>query len=510
MVIVEPIVSEERLRQLLDEQAESGPLDYKSRCDLREKANLVELAKDIGAFQIDGGYVVVGADNQGRPSHEVTWDHSALFDEATLRAKLRKWLPEPLELLAGAHEINGDLFVLIYVGPSLDGFAVFQADGQSVKTAGKEVTAFRRGDVFARHGSASEPWSQSDIRRVIDRLVAARKEEWRRSLATDFARLEAGTEGRRIASMTATALTWNLDAESFEAALVELLRTQDEIPVQMLLERLPAEAFELTRESVRLPDLETLVDRLACLGGLALRLGRADLVELTVDTMVRVYDLGFAIEREAGDPPITAPTLWLMILERVVALGALAVRKERWGAVRSLALRRGSADGWRHESSSWVRHGLTMAARSGLFTEKQDGRDVERSLLSLAQRAIERNACLRADLPSGDERLLNSLCQFDALACLAVVAHAGRASRSDFYPSFARFYGHRTEPAFVRVIHDPVVREAICPLSDDELASAMRAIDEVARRASFLFSGWDGFTDERVLRFLDQHPVLHE
>src|SRR3972149_2454319 len=107
MVIVEPLVSEEKLRQLLDDQAESSALDYKSACDLRQKADTVERAKDVGAMQVAGGYIVIGADNNGRPTNGVAAERVALFDEATLRAKLRKWLAERLGLPARAHANAG-------------------------------------------------------------------------------------------------------------------------------------------------------------------------------------------------------------------------------------------------------------------------------------------------------------------------------------------------------------------------------------------------------------------
>ena len=210
MVIVEPLVSEEKLRQLLDEQAESASLDYKSECDLREKADVVEFAKDIGAMQIDGGFLVIGADNRGRPTNKVTSGHAKLFDEAALRAKLRKWIPDQVDLMSAVHEIEGSPIVLVFVGANREGLAVFAADGQYV-VEGRQVTAFRKGDVFARHGTASEPWNQGDIARVFERIIARRKEEWRRTLAVDFARLGEGTEARQLASAPAQALTWNLD-----------------------------------------------------------------------------------------------------------------------------------------------------------------------------------------------------------------------------------------------------------------------------------------------------------
>jgi hypothetical protein len=505
MVIVEPLVSEEKLRQLLDEQTESAALDFKSECDLRQKADTVELVKDVGAMQVAGGYIVIGADNNGRPTNRVAMEPMTLFDEATLRAKMRKWLPEPLDLLSAAHTVDDSKMVLIYVGPNPDGFAVFQADGQYV-VRGQEKTAFRKGDVFARHGSASEPWSQADIRLVLDRLVASRKEEWRRGLATDLARVGAGSEARRLADAPAQALTWNLDSSSFEDTIIEQLRTGDDIPLRLLLERLPGEAAMLVRDDERVADLPTLFDRLACIGGLGLRLERHEVVRALIVATGRVYDVGFALERDRTGAAIDAAGYWLALIERVIALGALAVRTQAWPVVRDLSLRRGESDDWRYDRS-WLRHALTMAARAKLFVETENGRDVERSILSLAHRVAANEPCLRTDVPADDDALLDSICQFDALAALAMVSETRAISGSRFYPNFSRFYSHRTEPAFARLLSDPAMRAAIFPLADDDLASALRGLDEFAQRESFRFAGWDGFTDERILRWLDKHPA---
>jgi hypothetical protein len=147
-----------------------------------------------------------------------------------------------------------------------------------------------------------------------------------------------------------------------------------------------------------------------------------------------------------------------------------------------------------------------MAARAKLFVETEDGRDVERSILSLAHRVAVNEPSLRTDIPADDEALLDSICQFDALAALAMISETRAISGSRFYPNFSRFYSHRTEPAIARMLSDQAMRDAIFPLPDDDLASALRGLDEFAQRESFRFAGWDGFTDERILRWLDKHP----
>jgi hypothetical protein len=503
MVVVEPLVSEEKLRQLLDEQAESVSLDYKSACDLRDKGALVELAKDVAAMEMHGGFIVIGADDRGQPVGGLQSGTTRLFDEAALRAKLRKWIPEPLDLLTAHHEVAGSLMVMIYVGPNPQGLAIFQADGQYVDASGQQRTAFRKGDVFARHGTASEPWSQSDLRHVLERVVAATKEEWRRELAADFVRLGAGSDARRLAMAPASALSWNLDAASFEAAIIEQIRTNDDIPLKLLLERLPEEVRSLARSEQRVTDLPTLFDRVICVAALGLRLDRPSVVEAAIEATGSLYEIGFEIQRGPAEWAITSAAYWLELVERVMGLGGLAVRLRRWDVVRTLALRRGDADDWRYWRS-WLRHGLTMAARSRLLVEDANGSDVERSLLSLAHRVVAQNEFLRPGLSGDDERILDSLCQFDALAALAVISETG--SLSGFYPNFSRFYSSRTVPAIARLISDAAMRQAIFPKPDAELADALRGLDAQARQAAVRFNGWGGYDDERIRAFLRDHP----
>lgn len=101
-VVVEPVVNREKLRELLALETEYPPLDFKSGCDLAEKRDQVELAKDVGAMSVRGGFLVIGVDRQGRPTEELAAEPAKLFDEARLRPKLLKWLPDTLEVAAQA------------------------------------------------------------------------------------------------------------------------------------------------------------------------------------------------------------------------------------------------------------------------------------------------------------------------------------------------------------------------------------------------------------------------
>jgi hypothetical protein len=163
-------ISAEALAELLGFQGERAWLDYKTQCDLTSARGVVELAKDAGAMMITGGYVVVGADSHGQPTGDV--EHLDLFDEATLRAKIAKYLPKPIEVRSAAHHYRGQSFAVVYFAPHPDGFCIFETDGTYQDTGGKTHTVFRRGEVFARHGTSSERWQQSDVGAIKQHLQA--------------------------------------------------------------------------------------------------------------------------------------------------------------------------------------------------------------------------------------------------------------------------------------------------------------------------------------------------
>lgn len=92
-------VDTEALAQLLALGRERDWLDCKRQCDLSETRGLVEIVKDMGAMMVTGGYLIVGADDQGQPSGEP--EHLDLFDPAKLHAKAAKYISGPNLLRAG-------------------------------------------------------------------------------------------------------------------------------------------------------------------------------------------------------------------------------------------------------------------------------------------------------------------------------------------------------------------------------------------------------------------------
>lgn len=497
-VIVEPIVTQEKLLAVLAEQSEQSALDYKRVLDLGKGSarDTVELAKDVAAMQAEpeGGYIVIGADDHGVPVSDLTAELAKHFDDATLRKKLAKYLTEP-DVRTAQHTVDDKLLVLIYVAPSSHGWCILHAPGE-YENQGKKHTVFRVGDVFVRHGTRSERWNDTDRERIVGQVVARRKEAWRRELTEEIsAQFSIGQLGASLTDMPASAVTWTLDGETFEQVVIELLRRDDDIPLRRLLTRVSQDASGLIGDDQ--DELRRLLDRITTFSALAIQFERHQWAMRTIDCLERLYELGFD---ERGNEKGTKSTvwLWLDVITRVYALGALAVRLRAWPTVRSLADRRPTGDSLYY--GGWLRHALTMASRAHIFeTEEKSG------LLARAHNIIRTDATLHPDRPDDSEFILTSLCQFDAYGAMIVIGKQGDVDMRNFYTNFARYYSERTIPAFVTMVTDAHVRQALFDGDDQLLADAIKMISKMATQEGFNYDGWFGLNSPVVNQFIQEN-----
>lgn len=511
MPVVEARVDREKLAEVLAEASESEAVEWKARGDLNDRQVLVDLAAEVAAMQLrpDGGYVVLGLADDGTVlglgDAEVR-----LLDPAIIGDKLRRYLTQT-EVLVAIHEVEDDSgdrkrVALLYVHPSRDALAVFEADGTYPGPDGGQRVRFRKGDVFARHGTKSERWNQADIAQVRRRIRSQEREQWAAEIRADLPNLGLAAEAQRLADAPAAALIWQMDGATFEQTVIEQLRRGDEIPLTLLLTSMPRDASELLTRPDGQEPLSVLLDRLACLGATALVIDRPALLDRAAQTLWAIYLLGLdehGVSR--GGLAVPAPVLFLAVLVRVMALGALAVRMRRWPEVRQLVLRRGQGYEW-IPGRIWLTHASVMAARSDLLVKRTaSGATETLSVIALARREIERLACLRPDHGAGDEAILDSLCQFDLAANLILIDDEGGPGRGGAL-HFARFYTTRSEPLVLALIEGGSARQALFPRPDDELANVLRVLGEQAGQQAWRYAGWDGFEDQRILRFLQAHP----
>lgn len=499
-IAVIPSVSEETLRQLLAEGHEYETLDYKGYCDLSSHDELLEIVKDIGAMQIEGGYIVVGADDRGEPTGKVTDNHIRLFEQSSLRSKVRKFISEPFEIRAQHHTIDGNNFVLIYIAEHADGFAVFSTVGNN----SKGVCIFRVGDVFARHGSASERWNQHDIAAIKRKIRERERNRW----LTEWTEAHAGQVVRapasNLAAGPASALTWRLDNDTFLEVIIEQLRKQDTVPLTLFLSGIASEVASLLTETNGAEYISLILDRLTCLAALMLRLHNDDLFRSVIGALVAIYKVPIDTHTAyRKDIALSPAQLWFMVLQRLVGVGAVAERLKKWDAIRYLVLQKGrgfEADGY----LNWYRHALTQASKANLLNRDQVGKVRQEPLLTFAQLQAERLTCLRTDVID-EEELLDSLCRFDILASIVGIDNAGLPDDSAFFPNFANYFSRRSTPAIMALLDDENMRKALFRGTDIELAEALLAIQEVAFKQSSRINGWNGFRDDTVTGFIRMH-----
>ena len=238
---------------------------------------------------------------------------------------------------------------------------MFARDGTYDDVAGNPQIVFRQGEVFARHGTTNERWNQADIERVRKHIATAMKEAWWAEREEDQRRREAIAQGSaQVVARPLTNFTWRVDAATFDAATLELLRSNDDIPIRRLLNEAVADAGIAVRAG-DFDDLTTIISRIVAIGAQAIAYQRPQWSNEALETLARIYRFGFdAHGHQRNDG--TSEDLWLVILEHVLALGALATRKHDWEAVRALAITPPGGDSEYY--ASWLRHAFTMAARS--------------------------------------------------------------------------------------------------------------------------------------------------
>lgn len=495
-VVVEPIVTEEKLLALLGEQCEQFGLDYKETLNLGKghPADLIELAKDVAAMQSNpyGGYIVIGADNNGKVVAGLTAELARHFDEATLRPKLAKYLTAPV-VHAACHEVGGQTVALIYVAPNPYGWCVIHTDGENDSATGRRIVVFRHGDVLVRHGTSSERWNDTDRDRLLAQIIARRKESWRKEFGEEIA-AQARLTGTvdTLTHVPSASLSSQLDTETFDQLVTELMRREDDIPLRRLLTRAGRDAGDLLGDQ---DELRQLLDRITTFAALAIEYERQPWLRRTVAGFERIYELGFD-ERGFDRTDSAAVWLWLDIITRVYALGALAVRAEEWVTVKLLADRRPAGESFSYWGS-WLRHAVTMAARAHIFET-----DEKAGLLARAHNTIRHLDSLHPDRPAEHPTILNSLCQFDVYGALVVIGERGTIKTGNFYTNFARYYSSRATPAFETMVNDHPVRHQLFNADDQLLADAMHEIIRLANQEGFNYNGWDGLESPAVTEFI--------
>ena len=442
-VALDGIVSLERLREILALGTEYAEVDFKARIDPGSTESLVELACDVGAMQVRGGYIVVGVDNGGRPVNGLDGIDVKLFDESRLRPKLLKYLPEPLTLATAVHEVEGHTVVLTFVGPHPSGCAFFTRDGQ-YSGGTKPVVKFRKGDVYWRNGTSSERLSQLGFEEIVEGRVAGAKVVWlgeeQEVRRHQRAEAQAASQARRLAVDEAIGtVNFDLPLRDLTLATLELIRANDDVALRYLFD----DVIERARSTIERGEIETelgdILDKLTCLAATFLKYQQNDWFDRVVATFVQIYSLPLRDADHATqyglrthiDPNEVPPRVWLQVIARVFALGALAVRRRDWAAVRTLTLQLPEHIDYGYDTN-WLRHALTMSSRAQFLDRMEGDQVISTSLLALAREHIERLECLQsvalADSETAFKHSRSSTCSRTSLRLATPAAPSPRSS----------------------------------------------------------------------------------
>jgi hypothetical protein len=498
-IVLDGIVSDEKLSELLALGTEYPELDFKGTLDLATKHDQVELAKDVGAMQVRGGYIVVGAKSDGTLTGELDGVNLSRFDEAMLTPMMLKWLPEPLELRARATERDGHKVIVLYVGRHPSGCAIFRADGIH---GDEETVVFREGDVFWRDGTRSVRMSQQGLEEVIRCRIDSAKDAWMDEQRDIRRREQIEYEAASKGSGSLGPVNLDLDQAGLNAAVLELVRRDDDIALRHLLNEVMTRARGVIDRGKIDAELNDLLDRLTCLAATFLTYKQETWFERVIDTFARIYSMpvgeGDSTRYAYGvsiDPKEFAPRVWLAIIERIFGLGALAVREENWEIVRTLTLQQPRRLDMYERN--WIRYTITMAARAHHFQQQKDGRTIEVSLIMLARAVTARLECLRQDgLDEDDDELITSLAEFDVLADIVAIDDSGEPDGRYFYPNFARFESQRVIPVISRLLSDAAMRETLFKGTNEQLAFALNVIGRLASNEGMRFFGFAGWSPE--------------
>jgi hypothetical protein len=524
MIVVDGRTDEEKLVELLRAGAEETALDFKATLDLSAKASKdsVEFAKDAIAMGNlpSGGYIIVGVDDYGVPAHEQAAVDAEQFDSAKLRAKVTRYVEAPVNLVSQPHKVDGRTVIVIYVAPNFDGLPIpTSAIGQYDKGNGRMETVFVEGEVLIREGTSNVRLRYAHWNGLLERYRETIKAEARRDADELIRRVvESFRNGGKAAAATVP-LDRGMDDDTLIEALVSLFESGSTVRVQQFLNdtAIRAGAGDPDQRADRLHAL----DQVALIACQAILYRQDEVYRHAVTALDKAYKarlLSAGSVAWAGNDAARAQH-YLDVFIRVLAIGALAVRREAWDLLPELSNRSVKEGGY--EWVSWLRHAVTMASRANVLQDT-GGRSSGGQALSLARALAADSPALRPDfstatnLPEAEELahddwLLNSLCEFDLWWC--VLALANRPDSRDgaaYYPSCAAFHQWRSQPTLTHIATEPEVRKAAFGDTPDQvIADAMLAVVKMAVGQSHQYGGWwDGFADDpKVAAYVDAHAT---
>lgn len=487
---------EEKLQELL-RLGEQTQLDFKVELDFRDRKHELDFVKDAVAManRPPGGYILIGITDEGNlPKKAWRIKNPQMFDGATLRDKISKYIEADIEVVSQIHTINGSDVVVVAIFSTRSGLPVPMMNiGQYTKPNGKgrmkTKTVFRPGEIFIRDGAGNVPVRYRDWPSVLAKYDHQIKEAATSDVNSLMSKLADAIGGGGNAKIP---LEPFLSDETVSGAIRANIRQGNRAELKIFLQN--------TREEIVQSDHK--IKPLARLVGIGCEAMLADDHYLAVKTIETMYDAFTSI---AKSPSAVAATIVAAYL-----FGAAAVRTGCWELIPELVLRPFQRTPAHPQYSSWIRYGQIEASAHNQypFSSRQsldaDHDDDNGTMISEGLSWARTYPLLRPDVfhdfglqhnkTRQTDTLLNSLCQFDFLYAWVVNASARQHGGGGAYAASSAFKHWRTLPIIERTVTNGEMRAKIFPVSrEKEIAQALRSTyshaEKVSNREQY-FTGW--------------------
>lgn len=487
-------VGEEKLAELLAIGAEQPYLDFKRELDLKSPGKKLDFIKDCAAMMNlpRGGYVVIGAHDDGTPARGLTEPTKEMFESAALTQIVKGYVDAPVDIRAQVHRllIEGVAasMVVIYVAPPADGLpaAMSKSGIAQNKHSGRSETKFHEGAVFTREGTSNALVSHRTWSQVLYNFRSQARTEARGDTDALIRRVVQSMGDRPERSLIVPDL--GMDPETF----IDAVRSTLDEGNERIFKRFLLTAKNTYMNGSTTEDRTETLNKIAAVATEAVLLAEPAVVEQVMNTLFELYQTHLtAPNRTSGGPRAAAE--WLEIILRVMTIGSAAVRIGLFEAIPTIVLRRIGDDDYSYRS--WIRHGLVEAANANMFV-RSDASGKGGNLIAFAAQLLFENPELRPDiqLPPGTdsaEVFLDSLCQFDFVWCCISLAASEGSESSAFYPSCSAYHQHRIMPVLSRLENDSETRRAVFGIiPDQKVADSIVRVIDLAKGQSWQFGGW--------------------
>lgn len=497
MIVVDGRTDIDKLRELLATTTECSELDFKETLDLSKKGDELNFVKDaVSMFnRYPGGYIIVGATNEGEPSEIVENIDWKQFDGARLTDKIRSYVDAPLTLISALHEIDGHRYCLICILSLNNGLPVpFAKLGQFKNGKGDFEVVFRPGDITRRDGAQNRPIEYLQWSEILARHDAVIREDESKRIngLVDKINLALGEKGET------PPLVYGIDDATLATTLAVCFEQGEATKLERFVNQL----------SLEVAHSQNAIDNLAAVATGAISYGLEGIAWKAIDALY-----GYYLTLNHFGPHADDKLLGIAIA--AYEIGAAMVLGSKWGMI-SPFVNRQSPGSTGYIYASWIRECQVIAINAGKFKN-----DTSTMLISAALEHVKRHSAIILEydfkddepgkpgvLTEKEDSLLNLLCSFDFLYCLCVfVAGEGFAGA---YPACIGYEQRRINSVVVKVFgqNDRTRRELLHGYSDEQIADGFRELyriicNEAMDKSRYV---WGTDTTGVIGSFLDANP----